>query len=264
MAPFEKRIGRFTIHYYSSHIEAEALLEAISRAPVIEGRGRGGIKIIEAGGLKLVSRKYMHGGFFRALTRDLFLRQGRATSEAEILAHLTREGFPAVAPFCTIAERLFLLKRLHLVTYLQEGAVELLEYLPRSTRKERLRCVSKLAELLWLMKCSDVYHPDFHLRNVLVKPGDRLVFLDFDRAHHRSVTDGDMKSMFRRMERFVDKMARQGRLDASDEEKALFLRTYARLSGVDFTEEMRASGRRTSYINRLGWFVESLFYRRSR
>jgi tRNA A-37 threonylcarbamoyl transferase component Bud32 len=262
MAPLEKRTGRFTIFYYSSLLEPEALLRALSRGRMVEGRGRGGIKIIEAGGLKLVSRKYVHGGLFRAFTRDLFLWQNRATSEAEIMAHLGEKGFPVVVPFCAIVERLFLVKRLYLVTYLQEGAVELLEYFQRSTRKERLRCVRRLAELLWLLKQADVYHPDFHLRNVLVVPGNRLAFLDFDRARKRPVNDRDMNAMFRRMGRFADKMVRQGLLDTNDEEKTLFLRTYARLSGRDFTEEMRAAARRTSYLNRLGWFIEWLLFRR--
>ena len=115
---------------------------------------------------------------------------------------------------------------------------------------------------MWMLKQADVYHPDFHLRNVLVTPGSKLVSLDFDRARRRPVNDEDMKSMFRRLGRFADKMVRQGLLDTDDQEKALFLRTYARLSGVDLTEDLAATARRNSYLNRLGWFVESLFYGR--
>jgi tRNA A-37 threonylcarbamoyl transferase component Bud32 len=264
MAPIEKRLGRFTVFYYSLPVEPSVLLDALSRAEAIEGRGRGGIKVVEAEGLRLVSRKYMHGGLFRALTRDLFFDQGRATLEAEIMTHLRKEGFPTVAPFCVIAERLFPVKRLHLLTYMEEGSVELLERLQSSTRKERLRYARRLAELLWLMKKAGVYHPDFHLRNVLVAPGNRLVFLDFDRAEKRPVGDEDMKSMFRRLERFTDKMVRRGKLEADEAEKALFLRTYARLAGVDFAPGMKAAARRTSYRNRLGWFVESILYGRTR
>ena len=224
------------------------LLPALGKAGVVEDRGRGGIRIFEAGGQRLVSRKYMHGGLFRALTRDLFLWQSRATSEGSIMARLREKGFPVAAPFCAIVERLFFVKRLHLVTYLQEDTVELLDHLRRLTRKERLRCVRKLAELLWGLKQADVYHPDFHLRNVLVAPGTKLVFLDFDRARMRPVSDRDMKAMFLRIGRFVDKQVRQGQFDTNDEEKTLFLRAYARLSGRDLTPEMRAgaAGTRSS------------------
>ena len=261
MTPFVERLGRFTISYYSSHVEPRALLGAISRAELVGGKGRGGIKIFEAGGLRLVSRKYMHGGLLRAFTRDLFLRPARATKEAEIMAYVREKGLPAAAPFCAIEERLFPVCRIYLVTYLQEGAVELLDHLRQSTRRERLRCSRRLAELMWLMKESGVFHPDFHLKNVLVTPGKRLVFLDFDRSRRRTVSDRDMKSMFRRLARFADKMVLQGRLDGSDEEKALFVRTYARLSGTDPDGWMRGGGRRT-YLNRLGWLVESLLYGR--
>lgn len=264
MAPIQKRFGRFTILYYSSTLEPVVLFDALSRAVPVGGRGRGGIRVAEAQGLKLVSRKYTHGGLFRALTRDLFLDEGRAASEAEIMDHLLAKGFPTIRPFCVVVERLFLVKRLHLVTYMEEGSVELLERLQGCAKRKRLRYAQRLAGLLWQMKQAGVYHPDFHLRNVLVAPGDRLVFLDFDRAREKPVTDGDMKSMFRRLARFADKMVGQGKLKAIEEEKAIFLRTYARLSGVDFSPEMEAAARRTSYRNRLGWFVESILYGRAR
>lgn len=262
MTPVEKRFGRFSIFYYSSFLDPRALLDALSRAEPVEGKGRGGIKVAEVAGLKLVARKYVHGGLFRALTRDLFLSGDRAVSEAETLNHLRTRGLPAVAPFCVIVEHLFLTRRLHLVTHLEEGAVELLDHLAACTRRERLRYVRGLAELLWLMKQAGVYHPDFHLRNVLLVPGGRLVFLDFDRARVGPVSDADMKATFRRLERFADKMTVEGKLKTGNEEKVLFLRAYARLSGVDFAREMQAAARRTSCLNRLGWFFESLLYGR--
>jgi tRNA A-37 threonylcarbamoyl transferase component Bud32 len=264
MTPIEKSFGRFTILHYSSPFDPSALFDALSRAASLGGRGRGGIRVAEVQGLKLVVRKYVHGGLFRFFTRDFFIDQSRAASEAEIMDYLLKEGFPVIRPFSVIVERLFLVKRLHLITYFEEGAVELLERLRSCSRKEGLRYARRLAELLWLMKRAGVYHPDFHLRNVLVAPGDRLVFLDFDRARKGPVTDDDMKSMFRRLERFADKMVRQGKLEPMEEGKAIFLRTYKRLSGVDFAPEMKAAARRTSLRNRLGWFVESIFYGRPR
>ena len=147
------------------------------------------------------------------------------------MAYLRQKSFPAVLPYCAIVERLFLVKRLHLVTYLEEGAVELLDRLRQSSRRERLRWVRRLARMMWLMKEAGVFHPDFHLRNVLVVPGGRLVFLDFDRAKKKCVSDKDMRSMFLRLERFADKMVRQGRLDGDGEEKFFFLKAYGRLSG---------------------------------
>lgn len=264
MAPIEKRFGRFTVLFYSSPLDPSVLLDTLSQGAVAHGRGRGGIRFFQVEGARLVSRKYMHGGLFRAFTGDLFLDSRRASSEAEVMTHLRKEGLPVARPFCVIVERLFLVKRLHLVTYLVDGSVELLERLRASTRKERLRYARRLAESLWRMKRAGVYHPDFHLRNVLVAPGDRLVLLDFDRARRKTVDDGDMKSMFRRLARFTDKMVSRGTLPAVEEEKAVFLRAYARLSGVDLAPEMKAGARGASSLNRLGWFVESLLYGRAR
>jgi hypothetical protein len=67
--------------------------------------------------------------------------------------------------------------------------------------------------------------------------------------------------MFGRLGRFVDKMDRQGRFSATGLEKALFLRTYARLSGVDLTKSLADSATRTGVRHRIGWFIESLLYR---
>ena len=79
MAPIEKHFGRFTLFFYSTPVPAPALIEAISRAEVIGDKGRGGIRIFEAGGTRLVSRKYVHGGLFRAFTATFSsVRAGRS------------------------------------------------------------------------------------------------------------------------------------------------------------------------------------------
>lgn len=261
-APLEKRVGRFTLFCYAPLIDPASFLEALGNAPVIEGKGRGGIKIVEAGGMKLVARKYVHGGLFRSLTRDVFVRKGRAVSEAEIMAFLRGKGVPVVQPFCAVVERRPVFKRMHLVTILQEDTVSLLEYLRGSTEKQRMRVARKLAQLLWLLQQAGVFHPDLHLGNVLVTPDKALVFLDFDRARRKTVKGGDMKAMFSRLGRFVNKMERKGSLSIGSREKALFLRAYARFSGTDLTQEMEAWQRRSTIFHRMGWLVESLLFGR--
>ena len=84
----QKTIGKFTITYYSSVLDPAAFLHSLGEAPVIPGEGRGGIKIVEADGQKLVARKYTHGGLFRAFTGDLFLDRRRAFAEAGIMSLL--------------------------------------------------------------------------------------------------------------------------------------------------------------------------------
>jgi 3-deoxy-D-manno-octulosonic acid kinase len=255
-----RTVGKFTIVYYASVQEPVAFLRALAEAPVIPGKGRGGISMVEADGRKLVARKYVHGGFFRVLTGDLFLDWRRALREAEIMSYLREKGCPVVTPFCVVVEQRSFAYRLHLVTVLEEGAVDLLRQLEASSRRQRLRIARQFAEALRHLEQAGVFHPDLHLRNVLVTPEGKLVFLDFDRARRKVIGRRDMESMLRRLGRFVDKMERQGRFSATELEKALFLRTYARLSGMDLTRGLARSVKRAGLRHRVGWFVESLFY----
>jgi 3-deoxy-D-manno-octulosonic acid kinase len=255
-----KTVEQVTIVYYASVQEPAPFLRALADAPVIPGAGRGGIKIIEVGGRKLVARKYAHGGLFRMFTGDLFLDRRRAVEEAEVMNYLREKDFPVVTPFCVVAEKRAFAFRLHLVTVLEEGAVDLLRQLGISPRRQRLRIAKQFAEALRRLEQAGVFHPDLHLRNVLLTPEGKLVFLDFDRARRKAIGRRDMESMFRRLGRFVDKMEREGQFSATGLEKALFLRTYARLSGTDLTQRLARSTRRAGLRHRVGWFIESLLY----
>jgi len=257
----EKTVGKFTIIYYSFVLESAAFLRALEDAPIVSGKGRGGIKMLEAEGWKLVARKYTHGGLFRMFTGDLFFAPQRATAEAEILSYLRDTGFPVVVPFCVVIEERGLAKRLHLVTILEDDAVDLLGYLRSASRRQRLRIAMRLAEALWRLERTGVFHPDLHLNNVLVTAEQKLLFLDFDRACRKAIGRHDTESMFRRLSRFADKMERQDRFSATRLEKTLFLRTYARLSGVDLTKSLARSATRAALRHRIGWFIESLLYR---
>jgi RIO-like serine/threonine protein kinase len=211
-------------------------------------------------GKKLACRKYTHGGLFRALMRDLFFSAARSSQEVDVMLLLKRSGFPVVTPFATITEVGALRKRLYLCTILEEGATNLLEYLKQSGTKTRLRAVKRFAGLLWELERAGVYHPDLHLKNVLLTHDGNMLFLDFDKASKRSMRQKDVESMMWRLVRYIDKMQRQGQLRVDDRERALFLRTYERLSKRPITEKMQRNLKRKSYFHKVGWWVESLFY----
>lgn len=260
----EKRIGSFTIICYSPVRDPVGLLRVMADAPVIPGKGRGGIKTIEVDGQKLLARQYTHGGLFRMFTGDRFLGGRRAVAEAEITEYLHRCGFPVVKPFCVVIERRALTCRLHLVTFLEEGAVELLQRTRESSAKQRLRIARRLGESFYRLERAGVFHPDLHLRNVIATSDGRLVFLDFDRARRKAVGPKDVLWMLKRLGRFVDKMERQGQLSATPLERALFLKAYARLSDYDPTPELRGSADRDALRHRIGWLMESLLYGKRR
>jgi tRNA A-37 threonylcarbamoyl transferase component Bud32 len=176
------------------------------------------------------------------------------------MLRLKQSGFPVITPFATITELGSFRKRLYLCTLLEEGATNLLEYLKRSGKKARLRAVKRFAELLWELERAGVYHPDLHLKNVVLTPDGNMLFLDFDKASKRLIGQKDVESMFWRLARYVAKMQRQGDLRVEDREKALFLQTYERLSKRPVTEAMQRSLKRKDYMHRMGWWIESLFY----
>jgi tRNA A-37 threonylcarbamoyl transferase component Bud32 len=193
-------------------------------------------------------------------TADRFWSGRRAIAEGEIIEYLRTVGFPVVRPSCVVIEKRAVTCRLHLITFLEEGAVDLLQQLRASSPRQRRRIARGLGEAFWLLERAGVFHPDLHLRNVMTTPDNRLVFLDFDRARRKQIGHKDALWMFRRLGRFVDKMERRGDLSITGVEKALFLRTYARLSGYDPTGEMARSARRDRLRYRVGWLVESLLY----
>ena len=87
-----------------------------------------------------------------------------------------------------------------------------------------------------------------------------MLLLDFDRAERRKVGRKDMERMFFRLNRYVEKLEKQGRIAATPAEKALFLRVYTKVSGCDILPQLerRLAGKRA--LSRIGWFLESLFY----
>jgi 3-deoxy-D-manno-octulosonic acid kinase len=258
----EKKTGRFTVISCAPVQDEAALLRRLAAAPVIAGKGRAGIRTIEIDGHRLVARQYTHGGLFRIFTGDRFFGGRRAIAEAEITEYLYRCGFPIVKPFCVVTERRVLTRRLYLVTFLEEGAVDLLQHIREASSKQRLRIARRLGEAFWRLERAGVFHPDLHLRNVVITGDGRLVFLDFDRARRRAIGRKDMQWMFKRLGRFVDKMERQGEFSATGLEKAVFLRAYARLAHYDPTADMARSAERDHLRHRMGWLLESLLYRK--
>jgi 3-deoxy-D-manno-octulosonic acid kinase len=260
----QQQVGRTTLTFFSSLREPSSFLRDLSRGVIIPGKGRGSIQVFRSEELKLASREYRHGGLFRAFTGARFLSAQRAIDEADVMAYLRDSGFPVIAPFCVIAEKGRLFTRLHLVTVYEENKGDLLDCLKAASPRDRLRFARKLAEAMVLLERAGVYHPDLHLRNVLVNPRGELVFLDFDRAGRQEVAEADMIAMFRRLARFADKMEKQGQLHSTARERALFLRVYSRRSGKSVTPSMVTSEGRRGTMNRFGWFIESLFYGKQR
>ena len=232
----------------------------INTASSVTGKGRGGIRVFATAGLRFVCRQYLHGGFIRGLTGALFVTGRRAEAEMEAMRHLERYGFPVVRPAGIMVEKRGIIRRLYLLTVFEEETVDLIQYLDDSTRKNRYRAIKRLAHLVWDLQRFGIYHPDFHLRNILVRKDGSLRALDFDKARLTTITIGDMKRMFWRLARYAAKMERQGYSAITEAEMVLFLRTFGKISGQDLLTEMRNRVTTKRLMAKAGWLVDSLLY----
>jgi tRNA A-37 threonylcarbamoyl transferase component Bud32 len=254
------KLGGYVLYFISDAINPSMFLDRFLRTETQTDKGRGGLKLLSIDGKLFACRKYMHGGLGRALTKDLFFTEKRALNEIEIMLYLKENNFPVVEPAGILVGEDFPFKKPHLITMFEENVGDLLEFIKVSARKQRLRAIRNLARFLWSLENLGIYHPDLHLRNVLVKDDGRLIFLDFDKARRKDISRKDLESMVWRLNRFAEKWEQKGYLRISILERLLFLRTYSRLSGYNLEGEMvnKIQGKRL--LSRIGWFVESILY----
>jgi 3-deoxy-D-manno-octulosonic acid kinase len=236
------------------------LIDRCLGASALENKGRGGIKLLDIDSTHIACRKYIHGGLFRFITRDIFFSSKRAVEELETLLYLKEKGFPVVEPYGLIVKDGFVLKSLYILTVFEENAADLSETLKISTRKQRFRIIKILAKLMWNMETFGIYHSDLHLNNVLVTAEGTIKFLDFDRAYKKTITKKDMERMFWRLNRYVEKIKGKGKLKVDIKEKMLFLRIYRKFSGFDMAEVMKKKVNQKGLLSKAGWFFESLIY----
>jgi tRNA A-37 threonylcarbamoyl transferase component Bud32 len=258
--PLKIEYKNFHIYCQSPEIKPASLVDAFSKARTLEQKGRGGIRILDLEGKKFACRKYIHGGLFRAITKDLFFGPERALKEMEILSYLESSGFPVVHPVAVFVEKRGIGTHPYLLTALEEDALDLPEFLKRSPRKTRYRTARELARLFLSLESLGVYHRDLHLNNVLVSTEKGLIFLDFDRAYRKSITGKDMEQMFWRLNRYVEKMAKNGCINLDPRERALFLRTYEKLSGRQVMRAMEKGLNTKTLTAKIGWRIESFLY----
>jgi tRNA A-37 threonylcarbamoyl transferase component Bud32 len=258
--PEKTRYGRFTVYSYDQPVEAPAIIERISQGEIIGHKGRGGIKVLSVDGRTMACRQYIHGGLFRAITQDRFFSERRALDEADILCYLLESGFPVVHPCFVVAEKKGFTKRLFLITEFVHDASDLLDIWRTASRMKRFRIIKRLAGLIRRLEMLGVFHPDLHINNILFTGKGELVLLDFDRAFRKATAVNDMKRIFWRLDRYMEKHARKGDIILGIREKIFFLRVYQKLAGYDILSSMEKQQRKRSIRHRVGWFIESFLY----
>jgi hypothetical protein len=258
----KERFGSFVVTYRQGLIDPSLVMRQLSDPRETIKKGRGEIKILMVDDRLLACRKYTHGGLLRGITGDTFCSEKRAAVELETTIFLEENGFPVIHACGYITKSNPFSKSLYFLTFFEESALDLLEFFKSASRKKRLRAVKNLACFLFQMVKLGIYHPDLHLQNVLVTKTDALLFLDFDRAYRKVITEKDTKNMLWRLNRFAEKKEKADELMVTVEEKTLFLKTFERLSGLHIMKDMAAQLESKHLSYKLGWLLESLLYRK--
>jgi len=258
----------YRIYFKHEKEDIDNIIKGFENANFLLKKGRGGIKVFFLNQRKIACRQYLHGGILRGITGDKFISVKRAINEMEILTYLRESNIYAIEPFCVIEKKTSLFKKLYLITFFEDNTVNLLEYFSYIDRRKRLRMAKKIAELFWRLERAGIYHPDLHLDNILVKhriiEKDKLpplILLDFDGAKRKTISKKDMENMFWRLNRYTEKMEKKDYIKMDIKEKILFLKTYERLSGRKIIDNMRRKYRIRKFVSRMGWIIESFFYK---
>jgi hypothetical protein len=224
--------------------------------------GRGAPGVFDFDGNTFVIRQYLHGGWLRGITQSAFLGERRAFDELDITAYLDENGFPVVKPFGYISRKGIIVNELFFITFLVDDSRDLTDYFRSSIKRDRLRMAKKLAAHFFRLGELGIYHPDLHLRNVLVDKTNQLCFLDFDRAYYKHIALDDYEKMFWRLHRYVRKYSDLFGCPVDDRERLIFLRTFERLSGQKVISRMQEHRDKKERAARLGWLIDRMLYKR--
>lgn len=263
MAKFKReKTGRYTLVHRGECGDIAGFVKKAMDPDRRLAAGRGAPGVFDFKGKRFVCRQYLHGGWLRGVTKGTFLGEKRAGTELSITAYLEENGFPVVQALGYISRKGIITNDLFFVTLFVNDARDLVEYLRTSDGRDRLRMARKVGIYFFMLGQLGIYHPDLHLKNVLVDPSGHLVFLDFDKAQRKKLTLDDYETMFWRLDRYIRKYGDELGGPVTDRERLIFLRTFERLSGQKIISRMAADRGRKESSARLGWFIDRVLYNR--
>jgi hypothetical protein len=146
--------------------------------------GRGAARrVVLPGGKAVFVRKYVRGGAARWLVRDVFvLRPERPLRELVVTEAARAAGCPVPHVLAIAMEEAANGNRGWIVTEALEGARSLIDVYVERGEAARAALLREVGAAMRRLHAAGVYHVDLTGHNVLVGPGDRVAFVDFDRA----------------------------------------------------------------------------------
>jgi len=161
-----------------------AAREALFARGPHRGRGRAP-SVVLAPGVRMVLRRYRHGGLLGGLTRSMLAGPDRALRELHVCAQARRAGAPVSRVLCLAAWPVVgPLWSALIGTEEVTGAVDLLERLGQSlTSRARIELARSVGRATRALHDTGVEHRDLQLRNILVREAsNEIVIIDLDRA----------------------------------------------------------------------------------
>lgn len=216
-------------------------------------------------GMRMVVRKYSHGGLLRFLNRDLFLLGARSFEELSLTEEIRSSGIPTIQPIGAIHQTaVYPFYRAYLLSLEIPHAKNLIQYFeengPNLSRENLLRKRKTIQEaglLLRRFHQAGFFHNDLQLKNLLVVE-DQVLLIDFDRSYHKTKLSVREKTKnLLRLNRSVEKWKHFG-LPISRTDRWRFFLAYA---GEDhrIRKAIRKALRTYSinlFFHRMGWGLQ--------
>jgi 3-deoxy-D-manno-octulosonic acid kinase len=178
--------------------------------PVAAG-GRGAAWFVRGEAGDAVLRHYRRGGLMARLGRENYTWLGesrvRSVAEFRLLGELHREGLPVPAPLVAGYWRRGLGYRAAILVECIAGARPLSQWLQGRADEAPWEAVG---DMLARFHLAGLDHADLNADNVLVDGDGAPWLIDFDRCARRSAAGGWRERNLRRLERSLQKLARDG------------------------------------------------------
>ena len=220
-------------------------------------------------GKRIVIRRYLHGGLFGALTRDLYLFGSRSFQELALTAHIRACGVSTIEPIGAIQKMIGPFYKAYLLSLEMSDAKDLIQYFqeigPRPSGERLLhkrKTIRSAGLLVQQFHDAGFFHGDLQLKNMLVS-GEQLFLIDFDHSYQKGVLTADEKKRnLVRLNRSVEKWKNLG-LPITRTDRLRFFQAYAEKDEAMWKTMKRAwrsySVRHLFY--RWGWALQRVLNR---